>query len=41
MSSAIVLESAIVYVYAINEDGLCEWEQIPRFLEAVSFRSAD
>jgi EF-hand domain/EF-hand domain pair len=40
MSSAIVLESAIVHVYAINQDGLCEWEQIPRLLEAVSIRSA-
>lgn len=36
MSSAIVLESAIVHVYAINQDGLCKWKQIPRLLEAVS-----
>lgn len=36
MSSAIVLEGAIVYVYAIDKDGLCEWKPIPRLLEAVN-----
>lgn len=39
VSSAIVLESAIVHVYAINQDGLCEWKPFSRLLAAVSSKA--